>query len=315
MKRLLSLFLLFPLICLAQTKVPVQLLNPSGSAAGQSIVSNGASVAPTWQAIPLTGIATQAANTVLGNGTATTAAPTALSVPSCSSATNALLWTSGTGFSCNSAINAATLGGATFASPGAIGGTTASTGAFTSLSASGTVSGTGFSTYLASPPAIGGTTANAGSFTTLSSTGAFTPSQTAGIVGTTTNNNANAGSVGEYITATGTSVAFTSGGNVNVASISLTAGDWNVWGQIEYVPSGGATITALVSGISSTSAAMPSAPNRSVLQLSTATTQTSMPPMQRMSLSATTTIYVIGQATWTTGTVAGTGFIAARRVR
>ena len=49
-----------------------------------------------------------------------------------------------------------------------VGATSASTGAFTTLSASSTVSGTGFSTYLASPPAIGGTTAAAGSFTTLS---------------------------------------------------------------------------------------------------------------------------------------------------
>ena len=52
---------------------------------------------------------------------------------------------------------------------GTIGATTANTGAFTTLSASSTVSGTGFSTYLASPPAIGGTSAAAGSFTTLSS--------------------------------------------------------------------------------------------------------------------------------------------------
>ena len=50
----------------------------------------------------------------------------------------------------------------------AIGATTASTGAFTTLSASSTVSGTGFSTYLASPPPIGSTTANTGAFTTLS---------------------------------------------------------------------------------------------------------------------------------------------------
>ncbi|KVW08492.1 hypothetical protein WK91_30670 [Burkholderia cepacia] len=57
------------------------------------------------------------------------------------------------------------------ASPPAIGGTAANTGAFTNLSSSGTVSGTGFSTYLASPPAIGATTANTGRFTTLSSTG------------------------------------------------------------------------------------------------------------------------------------------------
>jgi hypothetical protein len=49
-----------------------------------------------------------------------------------------------------------------------IGATTPSTGAFTTLSASSTVSGSGFSTYLASPPAIGGSSAAAGSFTALS---------------------------------------------------------------------------------------------------------------------------------------------------
>ena len=62
--------------------------------------------------------------------------------------------------------SAAITGGSVNSTP--IGATTASTGAFTTLSASSTVSGTGFSTYLASPPAIGGTTAAAGSFTTLS---------------------------------------------------------------------------------------------------------------------------------------------------
>ena len=66
--------------------------------------------------------------------------------------------------------NATTLGGATFAAPGSIGSGTAATGAFTTLSASSTVSGTGFSTYLASPPAIGGTAAAAGTFTTLGAT-------------------------------------------------------------------------------------------------------------------------------------------------
>ncbi len=67
-------------------------------------------------------------------------------------------------------LNAATLGGATFAVPGAIGGGTPAAGAFTTLAASSTVSGTGFSTYLASPPAIGGSAAAAGSFTALSGT-------------------------------------------------------------------------------------------------------------------------------------------------
>jgi len=60
------------------------------------------------------------------------------------------------------------------ASPPAIGSTAAGSGAFTTLSASGAVSGSGFSTYLASPPAIGGTTAAAGNFTALASSGVLT---------------------------------------------------------------------------------------------------------------------------------------------
>ena len=55
-----------------------------------------------------------------------------------------------------------------------VGATTASAGAFTTLSASSTVSGTGFSTYLASPPAIGGTAASTGAFTNLAYTGTLT---------------------------------------------------------------------------------------------------------------------------------------------
>jgi hypothetical protein len=55
-----------------------------------------------------------------------------------------------------------------FAAPPSMGSTTAAAGAFTTLSASSTVSGVGFSNYLASPPAIGSGTAGAGNFTTLS---------------------------------------------------------------------------------------------------------------------------------------------------
>lgn len=128
--------------------------------------------------VTLADLATQAANTVLANATASSASPTAFAMPGCSAATNALTWTTSTGFTCNSAINAATLGGATFASPGAIGSTTPNTGAFTTLSASGTVSGAGFSNYLAAPPAIGSTTPNTGAFTTLAANSAATFSTT-----------------------------------------------------------------------------------------------------------------------------------------
>jgi len=57
---------------------------------------------------------------------------------------------------------------------GTVGATTPSSGAFTTLSASSTVTGTGFSTYLASPPAIGGTAPAAGTFTTVKAIAAAT---------------------------------------------------------------------------------------------------------------------------------------------
>jgi hypothetical protein len=56
-------------------------------------------------------------------------------------------------------------------SPPSIGGVAANTAAFTTLSASNTVSGQGFIDYFASPPVIGGTAANAASFTTISGDG------------------------------------------------------------------------------------------------------------------------------------------------
>jgi len=54
-------------------------------------------------------------------------------------------------------LNVDQLDGADWASPAAIGSTTPTTGAFTTLAASSTVSGTGFTNYFASPPALGTT--------------------------------------------------------------------------------------------------------------------------------------------------------------
>ena len=54
---------------------------------------------------------------------------------------------------------------------GTVGATTPSTGAFTTLSASSTVSGTGITNLFASPPQIGTTTASVGYFTAFQTTG------------------------------------------------------------------------------------------------------------------------------------------------
>lgn len=56
--------------------------------------------------IPLTVLAVQAGNTVLVNATAGSASPTAQAVSSCSAAADALIWTTSTGFGCNTSITA-----------------------------------------------------------------------------------------------------------------------------------------------------------------------------------------------------------------
>src|SRR5271157_4635505 len=147
--------------------------------------------------VTLSDLATQATNTVLVNATSGTASPVAQAVGSCSAAADALIWTTNTGFGCNTAINAATLGGATFAAPGPIGSTTPSTAAHTTISASGQITSTVTTgtaplvvasttnvanlnasslngATFAAPGTIGSGTAAAGTFTSLSATGSLT---------------------------------------------------------------------------------------------------------------------------------------------
>ncbi|WP_157380964.1 hypothetical protein [Burkholderia ubonensis] len=166
--------------------------------------------------------------------------------------------------------------------------------------------------------AIGGTTPAAGSFTTVTATGTITPSQTSGIVGTTTNNNAIAGSVGEYITATGTGVSLTTATPANITSVSLTAGDWEVHGSIIYLPAGSTTWgNGYQAGFNTTSATQPAQPLFVLTQATfpTGSNQATTIPSQRFSLSATTTVYLVAQAAFSTSTMTATGIIRARRVR
>jgi hypothetical protein len=57
-----------------------------------------------------------------------------------------------------------------------IGNASPSNASFTTISASGVVSGVGFANYLNAPPSIGGATANTGAFTSLSASGTLTAS-------------------------------------------------------------------------------------------------------------------------------------------
>jgi hypothetical protein len=170
---------------------------------------------------------------------------------------------------------------------------------------------------MASPPSIGITTPNAIHATTIGATGAISPSTTAGIVGTTLADSASAGSIGEYITNTTTSVSLTNNTPATITSISLTAGDWDVTGSFYLVPAGTTTVAQIVAGINTTAATLPSVTNTWNLQgsLTTGGQQGSMVPSQRINISATTTVYLVGQAGFGVSTATGSATISARRRR
>jgi hypothetical protein len=151
--------------------------------------------------------------------------------------------------------------------------------------------------------------------------GTITPTQTGGVVGTTTNNSANTGSIGEYVSAqvTGSTTGLTSGTAANATSISLTAGDWDVSGAI-FANFGTGTATSLVvASISLTSATNQTATSGycTYLQLpfTTAGGCGTTVPTLRISISSTTTVYLVASIQFTGGTAGVGGFLRARRAR
>ncbi len=143
---------------------------------------------------------------------------------------------------------------------------------------------------------------------------------------TNTNDNAIAGTVGEYVSsaiASGSAVDLTvSDTTYNVTSISLTAGDWDVWAQAQSRGNPATTVVYMLASISTTSATQNSAADRSNLTAPGggptlfAFSFITLPigPC-RISLAATTTIYLVAQCGFGTNTAAAYGTLHARRAR
>lgn len=162
---------------------------------------------------------------------------------------------------------------------------------------------------------------------TVAKTGgvAFGPAATAlrgQIPGTTTNDNASNGNVGEYIATTGTSTALTTLVTKSLASVSLTPGDWDVEGVIQYNIAATTTVdtmsgfinttqdggsVALASGFTYTNPSNNAPAAQRFIQFAT--------PSLRMSLTATTTVYINTFQAFGVSTMSGQAYIRARRVR
>lgn len=163
-------------------------------------------------------------------------------------------------------------------------------------------------------------------FTTGITTPKITFNSTTGIVGTTTNDNAASGSVGQVVSSVVTQAspgsALTTSTAANVTSISLTAGDWEVWGSVGVSNSGGATTVQRVAGwTSSTSATVPSGDELLTIELHYSSTigtfgSPNTPVIsKRYSLSGTTTVYLSIFAAFAVANLLPFGTIYARRIR
>ena len=150
-------------------------------------------------------------------------------------------------------------------------------------------------------------------------------SQTVGIIGTTTNNNANALSVGEYVSGSlvaGSATSLTTATAKTIISISLTAGDWDVAATGYILPAAGTAVASFASSISQTTNTLDttngsivvSPLGNMVVATFSSEASASVPPV-RISLSGTTTIYLVMSATFSVSTCTGYGNIRARRVR
>lgn len=143
---------------------------------------------------------------------------------------------------------------------------------------------------------------------------------TTGIIGATTNNNAAAGSVGEFISSVipnASAVALTTSVIANITSISLTAGDWDVYANV-FLSSSAQTMQLAYAWTSTVSATIPDASLIGNIQTNGVSLLAAVGPgipTLRYSLSTTTTVYLSVDIVFTGGTGSGSGGIYARRIR
>jgi hypothetical protein len=140
--------------------------------------------------------------------------------------------------------------------------------------------------------------------------------------GVTNGSDAAAGQIGEVISSVITApVTLTTGAPANVTSVSLTAGDWDVQGEI-WIAFGAGGGNAVQGAINNASAIIPSTitlgTSRGAItgpSFSASSTAILPPGACRVSLSAMTTYYLVAMAGFPSGTTTAMGKIWARRVR
>lgn len=136
-----------------------------------------------------------------------------------------------------------------------------------------------------------------------------------GITGNVTGTAAAAGIVGQVLETTGTGTALTTATDANIATLALTAGEWDVFGVVQYVSTG--NMNSYQAGVTTSASAYGAfqTQTRSAVSFNASATVIREVPVQRIRLSASGTVYLRAQSTFSSGTITATGYIRATRVR
>jgi hypothetical protein len=127
--------------------------------------------------------------------------------------------------------------------------------------------------------------------------------------GVTDGSNAAAGSVGEYMTASASGVALSTGATVNIVSLNLTAGDWDATGEVTFTTGAGAHPLILAVGLQALDTQnSPTFPTG-------AFTHSMWTGPKRISLTGTTAVWLVALGSFSGGTLTAQGTVRARRMR
>lgn len=147
---------------------------------------------------------------------------------------------------------------------------------------------------------------------------------TPAITGFTDGSTAAAGIVGEVLSSSfASAISVTTSTPTQIQTLSLTAGDWDVWGVLQTNPASGTITQVFIGNVYTSSATFPTfnsvATSGRFLQFYTTSIATAgliaSTAILPISVNTTTTIYLNGQANFTVSTLTMSGMIIARRRR
>jgi len=152
--------------------------------------------------------------------------------------------------------------------------------------------------------------------------------ETSVLKGVTDGSEAQPGDIGEYMVESNTTgVELSSMSVKTICSISLTPGDWEIWGTIDFTPPGNVSPNMICASVSVTTDALPTNDDLmngvGIINMLTTTALTSgerqvlMTGACRSNSAAPLDLYLVGQIAFAAAaaTVNAKGYICARRVR